>query len=200
MVNAEEVSNLVFRDLSVTNTACYNRGYAYRIQYSSNIQVIDCDAYNAGKHHFGVLNSTGFVGNGLYSSGAMPDQGWGGASALVTFSDYRRSGDTSQWLNCTVDNMDVAYASFFTHGEGIGSLIIDNLKTSNSVGLATENPNEKVIFRNSQLINTPLSVYGNGILVDNVTITGPDGGISTTGNNNIIQHVQNDRNESHRQL
>ncbi len=56
---------------------------------------------------------------------ALPDQGAGGASAYVTYSDRTRRGDTSAYHHCHAERLDDPgsgghYPAFVTHGEGVG--------------------------------------------------------------------------------
>ena len=56
--------------------------YVFRIQGSSDVHLENCDAINGGKHHFGVINSTGFVGKKLYARGCIPGLGFGNAGRV----------------------------------------------------------------------------------------------------------------------
>ena len=80
-------SHLVFSNLVVDESARYddNGGYGFRVMGSTDVQVTGCEAYHAGKHHFGVINSTGFVGRDLVAAYAAPgQQGTGGDWAYVS--------------------------------------------------------------------------------------------------------------------
>ena len=67
-----------------------------------------------------MINSTEFVGRQLYAAIAMPDQGLGGASHFVSYSDHTRTNDTSQWIDAVADLPNGPYPGFVTHGEGMG--------------------------------------------------------------------------------
>ena len=57
----------------------------------------------------------------------------GGAAFYVSFSDASRSGDTHQWLDCSADHFENPgqrnYQVFYDHGEGLGPILIRNLKS-----------------------------------------------------------------------
>lgn len=67
MVYCNQQAHLIFRNLIVDETARDDAGYGFRVWKSENILLEDCEAYRCGKHHFGVINSNGFVGRRLYS-------------------------------------------------------------------------------------------------------------------------------------
>ena len=185
-------SNLVFRDLVVDESAKYNSGYAFRVEFSNNVRIENSEAYRAGKHHFGVIESDDFVGTGLKAAVAMPDQGYGGATAFVAFSDNRRVGDDSSWIDCVAGNLGSGYLAFYTHGEGIGDIVLQNLKGSEGAGIAisTDAPGaQDVRILGGHLDNAGISIYGEGVLVDGIRITGPSSNIDLRGNDNTIQNV-----------
>src|SRR5205823_4632212 len=120
-----------FIGLAVSETAKDLAGYAFRAEGGSNVQMIDCDATLAGKHHFGDIDSSGFVGQGLTASVSPPDLGYGGASAFVTFSDNLggRANNSASWIDCTWSNPNGNYPAFITHGDSgaIGQVLVQNL-------------------------------------------------------------------------
>jgi hypothetical protein len=187
-------SNLVFKDLVVNESAKVNAGYAFRVEGGNNVRIEDSEAYNAGKHHFGVINSDGFVGERLYASSAMPDQGYGGATAFVAFSDASqgRHADSSQWLDSTAENMGGSYVGFYTHGTGVGDVLVKNLtvKDSPGIGISTdsaEQQNVRVI--GGHLDNSSISIYGHNVVVDGVRMIGANSNVDIRGNDNIVQNV-----------
>jgi hypothetical protein len=185
--------NLIFRDLSVAESAKMGAGYSFRVQNSNNVQLIDDDATGGGKHAFGVINTNNFVGNGLHATSLMPDQGYGGATAFVSYSDYHRSGDTSAWINCTAEQLSTPdYLAFYMHGEGLGDVTIKNLTARDGAGLgvATEAPTrQQVKILGGSVDNATLELYGSNVLIDGVHVTGKEGGIGLRGNNNTVQNV-----------
>lgn len=141
VVYSNAKNNLVFRDLVVEESAIFNAGYAFRVQGSENVQILDSEAYRAGKHHFGVINSTDFLGKGLKAAIAMPSQGVGGASALVSYADYNFENRTSVWEDVEIlDLGDPTYPAYLSHGEGLGPIQLRNIRSigsSISVGANT---------------------------------------------------------------
>lgn len=131
-------NNLVFNDLVTRESAIDNAGYGFRIMGSTNVTVTNSEAYTAGKHNFGVINSTGFVGDNLKAANAMPDQGPGGATAFVSYADANYSNQTSKYSNITVSNMGGDYPAFYAHGEGLGQLQFDHWDV-NGVGMSVSN-------------------------------------------------------------
>jgi hypothetical protein len=187
-------NNLVFNNLIGRETAApANSGgvpdaYVFRIQGSSNVQLYNCDAYNGGKHHIGVINSTGFVGTNLHAGGCIPGLGYGNAGAFVSFSDASRHGDTSEWINCRVDNFDPNQQSFITHGPGLGSILIQNLTSLGcGIGIGTDGPGEKVAIKGGLLTGPTCDIYGTHIIIDGLRLSG-DAKIDLFGNDNIVQN------------
>ncbi|MHC5540116.1 hypothetical protein ACYOEI_18000 [Singulisphaera rosea] len=132
LVHTNGKDHLTFRDLVVDETARFDSGYGFRVFGSSGIRLERCEAYRCGKHHFGIINSTGFVGEDLLASRTMPDQGVGGASAFITYSERSRKGDTSHYRRCVAEHPEDTgtggrYPAFVTHGEGIGSIVPEDL-------------------------------------------------------------------------
>ena len=194
VVHSAEMNNLVFRDLVVDETAKFNSGYAFRVQYSSNVKIIDSEAYRAGKHHFAAISSTGFVGHNLHAQYAMPDQGSGGASAYVAYSDPSRSKDSSRWVNVTVEDPGGFYPAFVSHGEGIGDVQIVNLVARGGAGIfiGSESPDTRINIKGGSIENAPVDVYGGGVRIDGLRITGKAGNISLNGSGNVVQNVDID--------
>ena len=56
------------------------------------VTFLDDEAYRAGKHHFGAINTTDFLGKGLRAEYALPNQGYGGATTLVSYADAAHPG------------------------------------------------------------------------------------------------------------
>lgn len=194
VVYSNAKDNLIFRDLVVDESARYGSGYAFRAQFSSNVQFIDSEAYRAGKHHFASINSTGFVARNLYSRYAMPDQGFGGASAYVAYSDLRRSNDSSEWINVTVEDPGGAYPAFVSHGEGLGAILLRNLVAKGGAGIhvAVESPDTRLRIIGGSVENAGVDIYGSGQYIDGLRVTGTNGSIALHGSNNTVQNVHLD--------
>jgi hypothetical protein len=191
VVHSNGHSHLVFENLIVDETARYLAGYAFRIEGGSDIEVRDSEAYRAGKHHFGAVNTTRFVGRNLYARSAMPDQGFGGASAYVSFSDINRTGDTYRWHNIVGEDAGGAYPVFVTHGTGLEELLIENLVSRNSGGgifLNKENPELRLEVHGAVVENDYVSVFGDEVLLDGLRLSGPGAVVGLSGDRNILQN------------
>jgi len=180
-------SNIVFRDLAADETAFYNRGYAFRVQDGENVRIENSEAYRAGKHHFGVINSTGFVGKGLYATLTMPDQGFGGATALVSYSDNRFSGHTSLWEDVVIENVGAENPGWYSHGEGIGQITLRNI-VARGTSLILK---EKTTGYNLTTINGGIGVGAGGML-DGATLRGDNASLSL-GEDAVARNVLIDR-------
>lgn len=184
--------NLVFRDLVVDESAKRDAGYAFRVMNSNNVRIENAEAYHAGKHDVGVINSDNFVGQGLHAAMSMPDQGFGGATAFVAYSNPGRSGDDSQWIDCVAENMGAGYSAFYTHGEGVGDVLVKNLtgRDGAGIGIATDaSTTQHVRVLGGRIDNATLSVLGDDVVIDGVRVTGPDSVIDLRGNDNVVQNV-----------
>ncbi len=195
LVASNGKDHLTFRDLVVDETARFDSGYGFRIQGSSGVRLEGSEAYRCGKHHFGVINSTGFVGVDLVAAQAMPDQGAGGASAYVTYSDRTRKGDTSEYLRCRAEDPEDAgtggrYPAFVTHGEGVGSILLEGFRSrGGDVALGNGESGAEVRVRGGRLDDAVLDVHGEGIVVDGLTVAGARGGVVLEGAENILQNM-----------
>lgn len=103
-VNLQGLRHLVLKHLHADATAKMHGGYNFRVEGCEDILVEDCLATRGGKHHFGVINSTRVTLRRCRASLVMPDQGAAGASAFVSYSDHRRTGDTSLYEDCVVED------------------------------------------------------------------------------------------------
>jgi hypothetical protein len=177
MIEIDRRKHLVLRDLAVTDTACFNSGYGFAVFFSAQITIEDCEARRCGKHHFGIINSTEILLNRCYCAEVMPDQGVGGASAYVSFSDQSRKWDTSRYVDCVTENyLDEPsksyHPAFLSHGEGIGTIEIQGMISRGSpVLLANDKASGARTRMSGGLIeDAALHLYGNGLVVDGVTI------------------------------
>ena len=195
VVSTDGKDHLTFRDLVVDETARFDSGYGFRVQGSSGVRLEGCEAYRCGKHHFGVINSTGFVGVGLFAAFAMPDQGVGGASAFVSYSERTRRGDTSHYLRCTVEHMEDAgtggrYPTFVTHGEGIGSILLEELTSrGGDISLGNQESGAEVRVKGGRIEDAVLGVHGKKIVVDGMTVVGEHAGVTLEGEENVLQNM-----------
>lgn len=196
MVYCNQVAHLVFRNLVVDETARDDAGYGFRVWKSEGILLEDCAAYRCGKHHFGVINSNGFVGRRLYAGGdALPDLGSGGATYLVSYSDGTRSGDTSQWIDCTVESEIEEYPGFYTHGPGMGDILVRN-PTFRGAAVATgygESNTVRIqgglIESTSSGVSAGLYLNGRNSVADGVTLKGKVRVEIGGGGNHLVQNL-----------
>jgi hypothetical protein len=197
VISSGAQSNLVFTNLNTAETASVGGlGYGYIIQGGANVTVENASVTGAGVHGVAALDTTGFVGKNLSASNFMPDQGYGGSSAFVAYSDSTVSAPTtSTWINDTFTNPNGNYAAFITHStpsasvpSPIGSVTVQNMSTTSSLAMAIyTNPNEQVSIQGGTMSGF-LQLYGNNILVNGVTMVGSAGQIYVNGNNNIVQN------------
>ncbi len=187
-------NHLVFRNLVADETAHWNGGYGMRVQGSEDVKLENCEVYRGGKHHFGVINATGFVGENLRAEIGMPDLWFGAATAYVSYSDGSRTDDTSVWKNATVTNYAVGeaggFGAFYTHGSGMGYIKLENFVSENGggwVGLPTGGPNETVDVIGGKIDAGDFNVYGE-TTVDGLLVTG-SARLPVYGSNNTIQNV-----------
>jgi len=195
LISANGKDHLTFRDLVVDETARPDAGYGFRVFGGEGVRMEGCEAYRCGKHHFGVVNSTGFVGVDLYAAHAMPDQGVGGASAFVSFSDRTRRGDTSHYLRCTCEHLEDAgtggrYPAFVTHGEGLGSVSLEGLTSrGGDIALGNQESGATIRVKGGRLEDAVLGVHGEKIVVDGMTVVGAHAGATLEGAGNVLQNM-----------
>jgi len=171
-VNLQRLRHIVLKHLHVDATAKMHGGYNFRIEGCEDVLVEDCHATRGGKHHFGVINSTGVILRRCHASLVMPDQGRGGASAFVSYSDKSRKGDTSLYEDCVVEEYADApdgkgmYPAFVTHGEGIGRVEIVRL-VSRGAGLTFNNEESgaELILSESRFEDADVGLYGKNALI-----------------------------------
>lgn len=194
-VNLQGLRHLVLKYLHVDATAKMHGGYNFRVEGCEDILVEDCLATRGGKHHFGVINSTRVTLRRCRASLVMPDQGRGGASAFVSYSDHRRKGDTSLYEDCIVENYadtpdgKGAYPAFVTHGEGIGRVEILRL-VSRGAGLTFNNleSGAELILRESRIEDAEVGIYGKNCLVRSLEIR--RGVLTLGGEGNRVEYAR----------
>lgn len=194
VVLVQRQHDVVIRNLVVAESAKYAGGYAFGVGESTNVVIEDSEAYLAGIHHFGAINTDNFVGRNLYSAWAMPDQGYGGASAYVSYSDPPFLNSRSTWSNVDYDERDAAdapYMLFYTHGAGMGDLVLEDLSSRGGLGLviATEGPDQRVSVRGGVIENGGLTLYGSNTVVDGITLRGARAAINFVGSDNTVQNA-----------
>jgi hypothetical protein len=129
LVSSNAKSHLAFRDIITDESAIFDRGYGFKFGEGSDVKCFDCEAYRAGKHHFGAINVTEFLGQGIKAAIAMPDQGVGGATALVSFASANHPGQVTTWRDVEVRDMGELYPAWLSHGEGVESITLENMRS-----------------------------------------------------------------------
>ncbi len=193
-------SHLVFTNLVADESARLddNGGYGFRIMGSTDVQLNGCEAFRAGKHNFGVINSTQFIGSNLIAAYAAPGQGAGNASAYVSYGDTSTGllSQTSAWHNIIAAHMEdpqdsTIYNAFVNHGATLTNLLVDHLTSYGAaVDLSnSENFAETVVMTGGLIQNARLETDGTGLLVDGLELTGPQATIDVTSSNTTLQNL-----------
>lgn len=190
-VHSNGKNHLVFRDLVADESADARDGYGFRVMGSDDVRLEDCEAYRAGRHHFGTINSTNFVGLRLKCALAMPNCP-GGATFYVSFSDASRKGDTHQWIDCSAERFENPgqrnYQVFYDHGEGLGPILIKNLTSRGgmlSIGSSAAAP---ITIQGGLLEDNTLEVFGDHLRVDGLTIRG-NGGVDNYSSDSLFENM-----------
>jgi hypothetical protein len=190
-VNSNGKNHLVFRDLVADESADVKDGYGFRVMGSDGVRLENCEAFRAGRHHFGVINSTNFVGVKLHCALAMPACP-GGATFYVSFSDPTRKGDTHQWIDCSAERFENPgqrnYQVFYDHGEGLGPILLRNLKSKGgkfSVGSSAAAP---VTIEGGLVEDNSLEIFGDHCHVSGLTIKG-DGAVDHFGSDSLFENM-----------
>ena len=174
-VHSNGKDHLVFKDLVADESADERDGYGFRVMGSRGVRIEDCEAYRAGRHHFGVINSTEFVGLRLLAARAMPACP-GGATFYVSFSDASRKGDVHQWIDCAGERFENPgggnYQVFYNHGEGLGPLLIRNLTSKGGQFTAASSKECRLTIEGGRLEDHSLVIYGDHARVDGLAIVG----------------------------
>jgi hypothetical protein len=185
--------DVVVRNLVTDESAKFGGGYGFYVGESTNITLEGCEAYRAGKHHFGAINTDNFVGRDLYAAWAMPNQGYGGASAYVTYSDFHRPDSRSSWYDVAYEELDRAtapYLVFLSHGGGIGDLLVDNVRSRGGIGMSiAPDGGARVRVHGGLLEDVGLSLYAANAVVDGLTLRGPRVGLAVLGSGDVVQNV-----------
>jgi hypothetical protein len=196
VVDSNGFDDITFQNLTVRETAAASAGYGFDIEQGANLKVLNSTAIATGKHAFGAINDTNFIGQGLHASYSMPDQGYGGASAFVSYTDLNYSGTSYQWINDTYTNSNGPYQGFITHEDlpgGISSVLVKNMITNGAPAMtlysAAGDNAEQIQIIGGHMINGDIQVNANNVLIDGVLLTGGASAIGLYGNNNIVQNT-----------
>ncbi|MBV8881949.1 MAG: hypothetical protein JO332_18475 [Planctomycetaceae bacterium] len=189
-VHSNGKNHLVFKDLVADESADVRDGYGFRVMGSDDVRLEDCEAYRAGRHHFGTINSTHFVGLRLKCATAMPAIP-GGATFYVSFSDASRKGDTHQWIDCSAEHLENPgqgnYQVFYDHGEGLGPILLQNMTSRGgkfSVGSSSAAP---ITVKGGLIEDASLEVFGDHFRADGLTVKG-NGAIDLFCSDSVIEN------------
>jgi hypothetical protein len=190
-VHSNGKNHLVFRDLIADESADARDGYGFRVMGSDDVRLEDCEAYRAGRHHFGTINSSNFVGLRLKCAVAMP-RCPGGATFYVSFSDPSRKNDSHQWIDCSAERFENpgqgGYQVFYDHGEGLGPILIQNMTSRGgkfSLGSSSTAP---ITVKGGLIENATLEVFGDHVRVDGLTIKG-NGGVDNFSSDSLFENL-----------
>jgi hypothetical protein len=193
-IAANAASYVTFQNLLVTETASDANTFAIDdAGASTNDQVLDCTATLTGKHAFGAIDTTNFLGKDLLTNLTAPDLGFGAASAYVAFSDQTRVGDTSSWIDCTYTNPNGAYPAFISHGDpnSIGSILVQNIVsdgTYNNALFIESTSSSEVVTVDGGETGSASEIDTNNSVVNGMTFDQPGAGVEFAGNNDVIQN------------
>lgn len=191
LVHSNGRNHLVFRDLVADESADARDGYGFRVMGSDGVRLESCEAYRAGRHHFGVINSTNFAGEKLHCAVAMPACP-GGATFYVSFSDASRKGDTHRWIDCSAEGFENPgqrnYQVFYDHGEGLGPILIRNLRSKGGKFSVAGSKAAPVTIEGGLIEDNSLEVFGEHLRVDGLTIRG-DGALDLFGSDGLYENL-----------
>ncbi len=190
-IHSQGKNHLVFRDLVSDESADARDGYGFRVQGSQDVRLENCEAYRAGRHHFGCIDSTEFVGQGLHCAYAMPNIP-GGATFYVSFSDPSHSGQTHRWIDCTADHLENPgnrnYQIFFNHGEGLGALLIKNMQSHGGKLSLSTSAKAPATVEGGLIEDASLEIFGDHVHVDGLRLQG-DAAIDQFGSDGLLENV-----------
>jgi len=188
-VNCYNESNVTFNNLTTNETAMYGGGYGINILSCNNITVNNCQAFNGGKNNVWVIDSNATI-NRVLASGVMPDQGPGGATAFVSYSDYNFTGTSTVYNNCVVTNYP-GEPALFDHEDdaaSISNITVNNFTTygaSVALGLGS---GDHVQVNGGVALNTEVGIQGYATL-NGMKLLGPNSYLSMSGPNNITENA-----------
>lgn len=190
-VDSNGKDHLAFKDLVADESADERDGYGFRVMGSRDVRIEDSEAYRAGRHHFGVINSTEFVGERLLAAIAMPACP-GGATFYVSFSDASRKGDAHRWIDCAGERFENPgggnYQVFYNHGEGLGPILIRNLTSKGGQFTAASSPECRLTIEGGRLEDHSLVVFGSHARVDGLSIVG-NGAVDAWCSDSVFENL-----------
>ena len=194
IVHSNAKNFVVFRNLVADESAnAHELGYCFRVMGSADVRLEDCEAYRCGNHHFGTINSTRFVGLRLYSAYAMPSEAT--ATFYVSFSDPSRKDDESLWDSCVAEHLENPgrrnHMCIYNHGPGLGNLTIKNFTSHGGMmSCGQDTPATHVKIVGGLIDSAPLEMFASNVLVDGLTLRGPNAVIDNYGSNSVFQNIR----------
>lgn len=191
LVYSNGKNHLVFKDLVADESADTRDGYGFRVMGSDDVRIEDCEAYRAGRHHFGTINSTNFVGLRLKCGIAMPNCP-GGATFYVSFSDASRKGDTHQWIDCSAEHLENPgqrnYQVFYDHGEGLGPILIQNMVSHGGMLSIGSSKTAPITVKGGLIEDASLEIFGDHAHIDGLTLRG-NAGVDNFGSDSLFENL-----------
>lgn len=187
VVSSHGRDHLVFRNLHGEETADPANGYVFRVMGSQDVLLEDCEAYRGGRHDFGVINSTGFVGRRLHAAYAIPKQ----ATLYVSYSGDESiySDCTSQWIDCSADHFEDGSIFFVCHGRKLGELtFINPIDHGGKLSILEDSPSQRVRISGGLVENGSIELICAHALVEGVTFAGSSA-VDIYGHDNVLQNL-----------
>ena len=177
VIYAANKKHIVLRNLIADETAGQLddgtiQGYGIRIERCTNVLLENCEAYRCGRHHFGAINTTGFIGRHLHAAYAMPNMP-GGNTFYVAYADEGAPAGicTGEWDGLSADHMEDGKNGlcpfFISHGPKQGALLISNADSVSKLSFMSA----PVTIKGGVIRGTgSIENFGAGILIDGVTL------------------------------
>ncbi len=189
-------SYIVFDGLATSETALDAAGYGFTVQNGTNVTLTDCDSTLAGKHNFGIINTSAFSGQGLTASLCAPDAGFGGASAIAFFVDANQSPPdaTATFADCTYTNPGGAYPIFISHGAGTNAIaglgltdLISTDPASKGILIYSTGTDERVTITGGDVVGSVQLDTSNSV-IDGLHLSGTTSEMELDGNDDVVQN------------
>jgi hypothetical protein len=196
-INTSYENNLIFRDLNTSQTANDNFGYGVYVNVSSNVTISNSTVSSSAKHAVSVIDATGVTINNVVANGSAPDQGFGGASAFVSYSDATGGAlsmnSTSVYTNDTYVNANGPYPAFISHGgtNGIASITLNNLNSVTGYGsgiVIYGTGSSEVVLVNGGRNDGGIEMDTNNWVINGVTLQGASARVQLGASYSVVQN------------
>jgi hypothetical protein len=188
VVSSQGKDHLVFRNLHGEETADPANGYVFRVMGSQDVLLEDCEAYRGGRHDFGVINSTGFIGRRLHAAYAIPKQ----ATLYVSYSgdESKYSDCTSQWIDCSADHFEDGSIFFVCHGRKLGQLtFINPIDHGGKISILEDSPAQRVRISGGLVEDGSIELICAHAVIDGVSFAGSSA-VDCYGHDNVLQNLK----------